>query len=104
MTQVFAQQLTISGTPINGPLVGIDSLAGVMNALLKFLIPFASIILLFVMIWGGIDYVISRGDPEKIKVARAKITTGLIGFILLVASYAIVRVLSGVFGLGKNLF
>lgn len=104
MSPVFAQDLSISGTPIKGPLSGINNLSDVINALLKFLVPLASVILFFVLIWGGIDYIISRGDPEKIKIARAKITTGLIGFILLIASYALVRVISSIFGIGQGLF
>jgi len=104
MQSVFAQSITIGGSNIQGPLSGINSLADVINKLLQFLIPFGAIILFFVLVWGGYDYIISRGDPEKIKTARAKFTTGIIGFILLIASYAVVRVLAEVFGLGKGIF
>lgn len=105
MRPVFAQTLNIGiGTTITGPLKGINTLADVMNKLLSFLIPFGAIILFFVMVWGGYDYTIARGDPEKVKTARAKFTTGIIGFILLIISYSAVKVISSVFGLGKGLF
>jgi len=69
----------------------------------KFLIPLAGIILLMVMIWGGYDYMMSRGQPEKIKSAQAKITTGIIGFALLVFSYIIAKLVATIFGLGQGI-
>lgn len=101
----LAQKVTINNQTINGPLIGINDLGGLVSKVVNtFLIPLAGIILFLVLIWGGYDFIISRGNPEKVKSARAKITTGLIGFILLIVSYLIVRLLSEVFGLGKGLF
>ncbi|MGB9883248.1 MAG: hypothetical protein ACPLRN_01905, partial [Microgenomates group bacterium] len=57
------------------------------------------IILLSVLIWGGYDYMMSQGNPDKIKNAQAKITTGLVGFGILVFSYLIVRLIATIFGL-----
>ena len=45
----------------------------------------------------------SQGAPDKIKSAQAKFTTGIIGLVLLLLSYIIVRTLSGVFGLGGGI-
>ncbi len=101
----LAQQININGQQIKGPLVGINDLGGLVSRVVNiFLIPLAGIILFIVLLWGGYDFIISRGNPEKVKSARAKITTSLIGFVLLVVSYLIVRLLSEVFGLGKGLF
>ncbi len=101
----LAQQVNINGQPINGPLVGINDLGGLVSRVVNvFLIPLAGVILFIVLIWGGYGFIISRGNPEKVKQARARITAGLIGFVLLIVSYLIVRLLSDVFGLGKGLF
>ncbi|NTU46210.1 hypothetical protein HGA88_01145 [Candidatus Roizmanbacteria bacterium] len=108
MHNLLAQQFTINNQRISGPL-NINgnknpSLADIISAITNFMIPFAAIILLLVLIWGGYNFMMSQGNPEKVKSAKAKITTGLIGFILLIVSYVIVSLVSMIFGLGKGLF
>lgn len=104
MKKLIAQVLNVGGQEIKGPLVGINNVADLVNKVLSVLIPFAGIILLLVLIWGGYDFMMSQGNPEKIKSAQAKITTGIIGFILLAISYLLVRVIAVIFGLGGGIF
>jgi len=94
----LAQSLNIGGTNIEGPLDsslsstgGPITLGDIINRILTFLLPLAGIILLFVLIMGGYDYMVSQGNPEKIKSAQAKITTGIIGFFLLISSYRLLK-------------
>ena len=103
---VYAQTLKIEGgETITGPLVGIDSLGGLISTVVnKFLMPTASFILLGVIIWAGYDFLISRGDPSKLKSAKSKLTYGIIGFVLIGLSYFIVNILSYMTGLGRGLF
>lgn len=90
---------------IHGPLdPSINDIGSLISVVLKFLIPFAALILLFVFIWGGYDFMMSQGDPAKVKSGRAKITAGIIGFVLLAASFFIVAVIAQIFGYGKGLF
>lgn len=102
MNKVLAQVLQISGAPpISGPIdPPINTIGDLVNRLVSILLPIASIILFFVFVWGGYDYLLSRGDPEKLKGAHAKITAGLVGFVLLVISYFIVKLIASIFGLG----
>ncbi len=102
--EYLAQIVNINGQQIKGPLIGINDIGQLMSKVILFLIPLGGVILFLILIWGGYDFLISRGNPEKIKSARAKITTGLIGFFLLIVSYLIVRLISQVFGLGGQLF
>lgn len=96
--------MNIGGTQIQGPLdPQINTLGDLISRILSFLLPMAGIILLFVLIWGGYDFMMSQGNPEKLKGAQAKITSGLIGFFLLITSYLMVRVISAIFGLGEGL-
>ena len=106
MNSLLAQQVSISnGTVIQGPLRGIGSIGDLINNLTVGLIyPLAAVILFFILIWGGYDFMFSRGNPEKIKKASAKITAGLLGFLLLFLSFVIVRVISFIFGIGQGLF
>ncbi len=102
--KLLSQSLNVNGTSIQGPLdSSINNLGDLVNRMLTFLLPLAGIILLFVLIWGGYDYMMSQGSPDKIKSAQAKITTGLIGFFLLITSYLLVRVIAAIFGLSTGI-
>ena len=97
MKKYLAQQLTVGGFQINGPLQGINNLGDLINrAVADLLIPLAGVILLIVLIWGGLDYMTSQGNPEKLKGAQAKISTGIIGFVLLIISYIVVKRKAGI--------
>lgn len=105
MFDVIAQELTVNGQPIKGPLVGINNIGDLVNIVLKqLLFPAAGLILLFVAILGGYDLMLSRGDPAKIKSAKAKLTAGIIGIILLTVSFLAVRLISYMFNLGEGIF
>lgn len=104
MNKLFAQTVNFGGTNIQGPLdPKIQKLGDLISRLLSFIIPLSGVVLLFVLIWGGYDYMMSQGNPEKVKTAQAKITTGIIGFILLISSYLVVRVIAGIFGLSTGI-
>lgn len=107
MIGVLAQEIctqTKTGPEcVKGPLEGIETLADVVNKLMLFLIPLAAIILFLVLVWGGFDYMTSAGNPEKTKSAQAKLTSAVIGFILLFLAYAIVKVIELVFGFGGGI-
>ncbi len=96
--------MTVGGQAIQGPLVGINKVGDLVSKLLEFLIPLGGITLLIVIIWGGYDYMMSRGTPEKIKGAQAKITAGVIGFVLLAVAFLLVKLIEKIFGLDTGIF
>lgn len=106
--QFLSQSVNLGGQTIEGPLKIKDSagniianpkLGDIVGRVLQFMLPLAGVLLLFVLIWGGYDFMMSQGNAEKIKSAQAKITTGIIGFGLLVISYLLVRLIAAIFGL-----
>jgi TRAP-type C4-dicarboxylate transport system permease small subunit len=105
MKRFLVQNININGQQIQGPLSGINSIADLINKILPFLYSIAAVILIFVFIWGGYDYMLSQGNPEKVKSASSKITAGLIGFGLLIFAYFITRLIVFIFlGSGNGLF
>ncbi len=109
MKTKYLAQLMIGNEPIDSPLVDqqgnqYENLGQIIGAVTKFMIPIGAVILLFVLIWGGYDFMLSQGSPDKIKSARAKIVTGIIGLILMVFAFIITQVISGIFDLGGGLF
>lgn len=100
----LAQTVNVGTQRIQGPLQGIENIGDVVNILTLFLLPFGAIVLFFVLLWGGYDFMTSAGNDEKIQSARMKMTAGVIGFVLLAVSYILVGLISGFFGLGGELF
>lgn len=101
---VFAQDISLGGMKIKGPLdPSYTSIASIINNVVPFVIALAGIMLFFILMWGGFDYATSQGAPEKLKSANAKITAGIIGFILLVLSFLITRIIAFVFGVGEGI-
>ena len=87
---------------ISGPLIGITNLGDLVNKMMEFLIPIAGILLFFIIIWGGYDILLSRGEPEKLDAGKQKITAGVIGMVLLVMSYLIAKTIGFIFGVGDG--
>ncbi|MFA6017207.1 MAG: hypothetical protein WC744_03920 [Patescibacteria group bacterium] len=105
MKNLLAQSLNLGAQTINGPLdSSVDSLGAIITKALNFIMPMAGIILLFVLISGGYDYMMSQGNADKIKAGQAKITSGIVGFILLIISFLITRLIAAIFGLGGGIF
>lgn len=101
--RLLAQDISIDGQTIKGPVMGFDTLGGLVNTVIQFLIPLSAVILLFVLIWGGYEFLMSRGEPGKVKSAQAKITSGIIGFVIIILAYSITKLLAFIFNLGDGI-
>jgi len=55
----------------------------------NFIISLAGIIALGALIYGGVQYLTSTGQPEKLKTARNQILTALLGVVILLSAYLI---------------
>lgn len=93
---------------INNPILGEEPEAinypiGFLQAFLPKIITIALviavIIFLFVMLLGGISWMTSGGDKSKVEEARAKVTNGIIGLLIVFSVFAILRFTEGLFGI-----
>jgi len=50
------------------------------------------------LVMAGWDYLLSSGDPKKISAASSRITNGLIGLIMAVTAFVVVRTITSVLG------
>lgn len=114
MKETLAQGLIINPEPIGGspiptvyvegPLKNITNIGDIINILIAFLLPISGIILLFILIWGGYDIMMSQGDPEKVKSGQGKVTSGIFGFILLGLAFLLTQIVAYILGLDFGLF
>lgn len=72
----------------------------------KFLVNFiklsfviASVVFLFMLVWGGIEYISAGGDKERLGNSTKRITNALIGIVILLGSYAIFKLVNLIFGI-----
>lgn len=73
-------------------------LASVINALLKYIYPFAGIIMFFLLIAGGFQLLTSTGNPESTKKAYQKILFAIIGFIFIFITFWLAQILQIILG------
>ena len=72
-------------------------LAFYIATLWQTVITVGGIAFIIYLVWGGIEYLTSGGDKGRIDDAQKKITSSVIGIVILVASYAITYFIQQVF-------
>jgi len=75
------------------------TLGDVISALLPYIFVISGLILFVFLIWGGFELLTSGGDPEKAKKAQARITSALIGFLIIFLAYWLTQILEVIFGI-----
>lgn len=76
----------------------------VFSNTLNIAIALAGIVLFVMLIIGGLGYLTSAGDPEKVKKAGGTITWAILGFVLLIASWFILKLLGQFTGVDLTQF
>ena len=97
MNKLLAQVINLPGNvtidgPLNKPgMPQFENIASLVNKSLTFVFAIAGILLLLYLIWGGFDYLTSMGDPKKVETANKKLSSAIIGIIIIFISYWIVQ-------------
>lgn len=66
------------------------------NNLISLIYIVASVVFIFMILWGALEWLTSGGDKEKVSNAQRKITNAFIGIVLFAIAFAILQVL-GIF-------
>ncbi len=83
--------------PASIPTGGTDKLAKILGNALSTMIVATVLITLVFLVLGGLQWISSGGDKNKIAAARHKITWAIIGLIVALCSYFIISVVGGFF-------
>ncbi len=81
------------------PQGGLPKALNIGSNIITLIFILAIILALFVIIFGGVRWVMSGGDKSKIQTARQTIIFAVIGLIVLFLSYFIVNFIITIFGL-----
>jgi len=107
VSTVLAQSPAGSSAPttidISSPGAGFDTLAGygigqIASWLITMALVVAGIVFFFMLVVGGIRWILSGGDKANTEGARNQITAALIGLIIVFSAWAIATLLNTAFG------
>lgn len=75
------------------PIVGGEdlSVAGVIKSIVVFILAFAAAIAVLFLVIGGILYMTSAGNEDRVKKARSMIFAAIIGLLVIILSFVIVN-------------
>lgn len=83
----------------NVPETGLEILAAFIPKLLGLAIIVAAVIFFFVFLIGGIRWITSSGDKAQVEAARNTIMNALIGLVLVLSLFAILKFVEQLFGI-----
>ena len=79
------------------------TLGNFISTALPYLYAIAGIGLLIYLIAAGLSYLTSAGDPKKIEAAKSRLTSAILGFIIIFAAFWITQIVNYIFKLGTSL-
>ncbi len=60
---------------------------------------FGGLSFFFMLLWGAVSWILSGGDKASLEGAKNKITNAFVGLILLIGSFAIIKLIEGFFNI-----
>lgn len=79
--------------PNVNPIAKFSNLGTILNLVIPILMLGAAILLLFMLIAGGFTILTAGKDPEKIQKAKRTFTFAIIGLIIIISSFLIVKLI-----------
>jgi len=86
--------MEIGGYKIVDPITKpeLANLGLIISELLKYIFVIAGLILFFLLVTKGLQYLTSGGDPKKVEGAKQGLTAALIGFLIIFISYWLIQI------------
>jgi hypothetical protein len=69
------------------------------SKILNYIFGAAALMLLVFIVMGGLQLMLSRGEPKAIQAAQGKITNAVIGFFIVIIAALLVSLIGRIFGL-----
>ena len=98
MSQQLAQIIN-PVLPVAGQGEGAPILASLIATGLQVVFIIGGLGLLFVIIWGAVQWITAGGDSDQLKSAQKKIVGGIIGFVILASAMTIITAIGNIFNI-----
>ena len=92
---VYAAELSRLG---DGDVATIGSLETLFSNVVNVVIALAAVGLFLMFIVGGFSFLFSGGDQKKLEQARGTLTNAIIGIVVIVTAYLILRIIGAFTG------
>jgi hypothetical protein len=101
---IIYQTIFVSKNPlikVKGPLSSdkFSDLGSLVSTLIPYIFIIAGLILFFIIISAGFSMMTNPGNPDATKKAQSQLTLGIVGFIIIFASYWLAKLIGSIFGL-----
>ncbi|OGK14283.1 hypothetical protein A3C98_04690 [Candidatus Roizmanbacteria bacterium RIFCSPHIGHO2_02_FULL_37_15] len=78
------------------PPTGVPTDPGVfIGGAIRIFLIVAGVVLMIYLLWGGLDWITSGGEKEKIVKAQQKITHAVIGIFIIIFALALFQLIAG---------
>lgn len=76
-----------------------STIGDIISAILPYVFAISGLLLFVFLIMGGFELLTSAGNPESVKKAQGKITSALVGFVIIFLAYWLTQALEIIFGI-----
>ncbi|MBI4059094.1 hypothetical protein HY404_02515 [Candidatus Microgenomates bacterium] len=73
--------------------------ASVVSGLVSLTLVIAALVFFFILVIGGIRWIMSGGDKQATEGARGQITAALVGLVIVFSAWAILQLINALFGI-----
>ncbi len=87
-----------------GDVPTIYGLEAIVANILNIIIGLAGVVLLLMLIMGGFGYIASGGDKEKAAKAKNTLTYAILGLLVILGAWLIIRLIEEFTGLNLHIF
>jgi len=96
---VYAQDIKLIPNDSNWKNLTDLTFGGIISGAISLVMLVVALVFFFILIWGGLRWVMSEGDQKAVEAARAQITNALIGLAIVFAAFAIMKLIETIFGI-----
>lgn len=95
----FAQTSIPPGPIVPEKIKPIDNILKVVQTIIQFILLVAFVIAFIMLLVGGIRWILAGGDEKAVAGARNTITAALIGLVIVLVAFAIIKLVEAFFGI-----
>jgi len=95
---IYAQDINLQPKGFGKELTNL-TVSGIVSGAISLVMLVVALVFFFILIWGGLKWVMSEGDQKAVESARNQITNALIGLAIVFAAFAIMKLIETIFGI-----
>ena len=80
----------------------IEDIGKLITSVIGVALIIAGILVFAMLVWGGVQWIMSGGDKAKTEEARNRITAALVGLAIVASAWAIMKLIEYFFGLNLS--